>query len=66
MDERLADKIMEEHSKWKPDDWKGTLDEWHEIVTLEYVLSQGYEEPGDEERYKVLHMKGWFGEESNT
>jgi hypothetical protein len=40
--------------------WKGTEAEWDEIVALEYVLSQGYEEEGDEERYKELHMKGWF------
>lgn len=40
--------------------WKGTEEEWREIVTLEYVLTWGYENEGDEERYKELHMKGWF------
>jgi hypothetical protein len=43
-----------------PQGWLGTYKEWREIVTLEYVLSQGYEEKGDEERYKYLHLKGWF------
>jgi len=56
-----TDKIIKNHLKWKPSDWKGSVKEWREIVTLEYVLSQGYEEDGDEQRYVELHMKGWFG-----
>ncbi len=47
--------------KWKPVDWLGSLCEWREIVGLEYVLSQGYDESGDEKRYIELHLKGWFG-----
>jgi hypothetical protein len=41
--------------------WLGTEEEWYEIVTLEYVLTWGYENAGDAERHKELHMKGWFG-----
>jgi hypothetical protein len=38
--------------------WKGTEKEWDEIITLEYVLTWGYENEGDEERYKFLRLRG--------
>ncbi len=38
---------------------RGTLtaDEYRELIALEYVLIWGYDEPGDEERYKYLTNK---------
>lgn len=37
-------------------DLKGKLtsDEYKEMITLEYVLTQGYHKHGDDERYKEL------------
>ena len=34
-----------------------TNDEYRELITLEYVLTQGYDKPGDEERFKELRVK---------
>ena len=38
---------------------RGTLtaDEYRELIALEYVLTWGYDQPGDEERYKYLTNK---------
>ena len=36
---------------------KLTNEEYRELITLEYVLSQGYDKKGDEERYKQLSKK---------
>ena len=36
---------------------KLTNEEYRELITLEYVLSQGYDKKGDEERYKQLSEK---------
>ena len=34
-----------------------TVEEYKELITLEYVLTWGYDKPGDEERYKELRIK---------
>ena len=34
-----------------------TLEEYKELITLEYVLTWGYDNPGDEERHKELIIK---------
>ena len=34
-----------------------TNEEYRELITLEYVMTQGYDKPGDEERYKELRDK---------
>lgn len=34
-----------------------TVEEYEELITLEYVLTWGYDNPGDEERYKELRIK---------
>ena len=34
-----------------------TVEEYKELITLEYVLTWKYCEPGDEERYKELRIK---------
>jgi hypothetical protein len=34
-----------------------TVEEYKELITLEYVLTWGYDNPGDEERYKELRIK---------
>lgn len=34
-----------------------TNDEYRELITLEYVLTQGYDKSGDEKRYKELRDK---------
>ena len=41
------------------EDLRGNLtnEEYQELITLEYVLSQGYDKKGDEERYKQLSEK---------
>jgi hypothetical protein len=41
------------------EDLRGNLtnEEYRELITLEYVLSQGYDKKGDEERYKQLSEK---------
>jgi hypothetical protein len=47
----IYDKIIEE--------LRGNLtnEEYRELITLEYVLTQGYDKPGDEERFKELRNK---------
>jgi hypothetical protein len=49
--DKVYDKIVEE--------LRGNLtsEEYKELITLEYVLSQGYDVKGDEERYKELSNK---------
>ena len=49
--EEIYDEIVE--------DLRGNLtnEEYRELITLEYVLSQGYGKKGDEERYKQLSEK---------
>lgn len=49
--DKVYDKIIE--------DLRGnlTLEEYKELITLEYVLSQGYDVNDDEERYKELSNK---------
>ena len=46
--ERIYDEIVEE--------LRGNLsnNEYRELITLEYVMSQGYDKSGDFERYKEL------------
>lgn len=34
-----------------------TVEEYKELITLEYILTWGYDKPGDEERYKELRIK---------
>ena len=34
-----------------------TVEEYKELITLEYVLTWGYDNSGDEERYKELRIK---------
>ena len=47
----IYDKIVEE--------LRGNLtnEEYRELITLEYVLTQGYDKRGDEERFKELRVK---------
>jgi hypothetical protein len=49
--EEIYDKIVEES--------RGNLtnQEYRELITLEYVLTWGYDNQGDEERYKELSKK---------
>lgn len=49
--EEIYDRIVEE--------LRGNLsnEEYRELITLEYVLTQGYNKPGDEERFKELRDK---------
>ena len=49
--DKIYDKIVEE--------LRGNLtnEEYRELITLEYVVSQGYDEHGDVERYMVLSEK---------
>ena len=49
--EDVYNKIVEE--------LKGNLtnQEYRELITLEYVVSQGYDEPGDTERYIKLSKR---------
>ena len=46
--DKIYNKIVEE--------LRGNLtnEEYRELITLEYVVSQGYDENGDVERYMVL------------
>ena len=41
------------------EDLRGNLtkEEYKELITLEYVLTQGYDKKGDNERYKQLSEK---------
>ena len=34
-----------------------TVEEYKELITREYVLTWGYDNPGDEERHKELRIK---------
>jgi hypothetical protein len=34
-----------------------TVEEYKELITLEYVLTWRYDNPGDDERYKELRIK---------
>jgi len=34
-----------------------TVEEYKELIALEYVLTWGYDNPEDEERYKELRIK---------
>ena len=34
-----------------------TVEEYKELISLEYVLTWGYNNPGDEERHKELRIK---------
>ena len=34
-----------------------TVEEYKELITLEYVLTWNYDKPGDEERHKELSNK---------
>ena len=34
-----------------------TVEEYKELITLEYVLTWGYDNSGDEERHKELRIK---------
>jgi len=49
--DKIYDKVVEE--------LRGNLtnEEYRELITLEYVMTQGYNKPGDEERYKELRDK---------
>jgi hypothetical protein len=49
--DKIYDKIVEE--------LRGNLtnEEYRELITLEYVMTQGYDKHGDEERYKELRDK---------
>jgi hypothetical protein len=49
--DKIYDRVVEE--------LRGNLtnEEYRELITLEYVMTQGYDKPGDEERYKELRDK---------
>ena len=49
--EEIYDEIVE--------DLRGNLtnEEYRELITLEYVVTQGYDKKGDYERYKQLSEK---------
>jgi hypothetical protein len=49
--EEIYDEIVE--------DLRGNLtnEEYRELITLEYVVTQGYDKKGDYERYKELSEK---------
>ena len=49
--DKIYDKIVEE--------LRGNLtnEEYRELITLEYVVSQGYDNSGDVERYMLLNEK---------
>lgn len=49
--DEIYDKVVEE--------LKGNLtnEEYRELITLEYVVTQGYDKPGDVERYMELSEK---------
>ena len=53
--ERTFDEIYDEIVN----DLKGKLtsEEYKELITLEYVVTQGYSKPGDSERYADLIKK---------
>jgi hypothetical protein len=49
--DKIYDKVVEE--------LRGNLtnEEYRELITLEYVVTQGYDKPGDVERYMELSDK---------
>jgi hypothetical protein len=49
--DKIYDRVVEE--------LKGNLtnEEYRELITLEYVVSQGYDNSGDVERYMLLNEK---------
>jgi hypothetical protein len=49
--DKIYDKVVEE--------LRGNLtnEEYRELITLEYVVTQGYDKPGDVERYMELSEK---------
>ena len=49
--DKIYDKVVKE--------LRGNLtnEEYRELITLEYVVTQGYDKPGDVERYKELSEK---------
>jgi hypothetical protein len=49
--DKIYDKVVEE--------LRGNLTnvEYRELITLEYVVTQGYDKPGDVERYMELSEK---------
>ena len=53
--ERTFDEIYDEIVE----DLRGNLtnEEYQELITLEYVVTQGYDKTGDYERYKQLSEK---------
>jgi hypothetical protein len=55
----MSDKSFEEIYDGVVDSLKGNLtnQEYRELLTLEYVLTWGYDNPGDEERYIELAKK---------
>lgn len=52
--DEIYDKIVEE--------LRGNLtnEEYRKLITLEYVLTWGYDKPGDEERFKELRDKKYI------
>ena len=52
----MNDKSFEEIYDGVVESLRGNLtnQEYRELITLEYVLTWGYDNPGDEERYKEL------------
>ena len=55
----MNDKSFEEIYDGVVESLRGNLtnQEYRELITLEYVLTWGYDNPGDEERYKELSKK---------
>ena len=49
--DKIYDKVVEELRG------KLTNEEYRELITLEYVVTQGYDKPGDVERYMELSEK---------
>jgi len=49
--DKIYDRVVEE--------LRGNLtnEEYRELITLEYVVTQGYDKPGDVERYMELSEK---------
>lgn len=59
MKEGKQNKSFEEIYNEVVESLKGNLtnEEYRELIALEYVLTWGYDNPGDEERYKELRKK---------
>jgi hypothetical protein len=53
------DKDFDEKYDRIVEDLRGNLtkEEYKELITLEYIVSQGYDLPGDVKRYKELSQK---------